>query len=550
MPSTRISMSGSQLNNLETNAAIFDTVSTYTVNDTIINFNDNETVVSKPLYNSTMTLRTQSSESESSNNNLRFSYLSGGAKKTRLRNYYAPKCICLISVYPFLLEFGKILKTIYKYSRSLKLKKPLEKIIENLVIEVPLPPRGLYSVEYQLFNEKYLLTQSLMNTLPYISLEFEKIFINFNCEQILEIYKHILLETRIIFFSSDISALTPIIQGFISLIYPFKYQFQFVTILPAENYIILESISPFLVGINVKYEVSFLSKNGIDISDTTYLIVDIDGRKIELSSPNLNKINSATLRKKYMMGEYPELPRHYKNKLAIKIKEYIDSIKSKQRDKQDRDMFIDHIKNLFFQFIVNIFQDYNKYLNLEYYTNNDIGTPSINNLFKIEEYINTKDSIDRPFYRKMIQETQQFVDFIYKRMIPKDSKEKLEILYFDENIIEKNNRKFLSKKLYTPFIHTKLYDIKSTYSVHKHRSFSEYEINYFKDSDNRLNALRYGQEINFEKEEISITYPYFPILMNDIFFKNNIKQYFIPPSLSDDLEPINTEMVSISHLSI
>lgn len=528
-------------------ASNYDTLSAFTINDTIINFTETEQSLStrdKTLFKSVTSFKSESDYGS----NLRFSYLSNTGRKSKLRNYYAPKCICLISVYPFFLEFSKILKTIHKYSHSLKLKKPMEKIIENLVIEVPVPPRGLFSVEYQLFNEKYVLTQTKMNKLPFISIEFERIFINFRCEQILEIYKHILLETRIIFFSQDISALCPIILGFISLIYPFKYPFQFVTILPEENYIILESISPYIIGINVTYDVSFFSRHGIDISDITYLIVDIDNRNIELNSPNLNTISNTALRKKYMNEEFPDLPKHYRNKLFIRIKDYIEAIKSKQKEKQDRDTFIEHIRNLFFQFIVSIFQNYNKYLNFNYYTNNDIATPSINNLFKVDEFISSVECGDRPFYKKMILETQLFADFIYKRMIPKDSKEKLEILYFDENIIEKNNRKFMSKKSGTPFIKSNLYEIKNSYSVQKHRNFSDYEINYFKDPENRLNALKFGQEISIDGEDISITYPYFPTLMTDIFFKNSVKLYFIPPSLTEELDPINIEMVSISHL--
>ena len=41
-----------------------------------------------------------------------------------------------------------ILSNIYNYGLSQNLEIPLEKIITNLIIEVPLPPRGLYSINY------------------------------------------------------------------------------------------------------------------------------------------------------------------------------------------------------------------------------------------------------------------------------------------------------------------------------------------------------------------------------------------------------------------
>jgi hypothetical protein len=482
--------------------------------------------------------------------NLRFSCLTNSkSEKRKYRNYYAPKCICLISVYPFLLECSKILKTIYKFSKSTKLKKPIEKIIENLVIEVPVPPRGLFSVEYNLLNEKYILTQSQMNKLPSLSLEFEKIFLTFTIEQVLEILKHILLETRIIFFSSDIANLTPLILGITSLIFPLQYPFQLVTILPKEDYLILESITPYIVGINTQYKNSFFAGNRPDISDITILIVDVDNRKIDLLSPFLKRASSNTKRKKFLSEEYPDLPKHYKKKLEKKLSEYLTKV-SKQNSKEDRDSFVDNVKDLFFQFMVSILLNYNKYLNSGYYTNNDIGVATVCNLFKSDEFLESVDTNDKNFYKKLLLDTQMFNDFLYKRMIPKDSKEKLEILFFDENIIEKKNRTFLSRKQFTPFLHSNMYEIKNTYVVQKHRPYSETEIELLKDPKNQKEALRFGQDIFVDGDEIVTNYQFFPTLNVNLFFtKASIKSYFIPPNLSDDLESINIEIVSSSHLS-
>jgi len=488
--------------------------------------------------------------SENTNSNrkeLDFENSRQSSVNSNFKNYYVPKCIILVSVYPFFIEFAKILKSIYKFSLSPKLKKPIEKIIENLVIEVPVPPRGFYSVEYQLFNEKYLLTQTPMNRLPFLSIEFEKIFINFKIEQILEIYKHFLLETRIIFFSADLSNLTPIIQGFLSLIYPFKYPFQFVTILPEENFNFLESVAPYIIGINEKYSHNFFTANSVDIENMTILIVDIDNRRLELTSPNLNQIAQIPLRNKFMSEEFPDLPKHYKAKLTNRIADYIKKIKEDSR-KEHRDNFSINIRNLFFQFIVNILQNYSKYLNIDYYTHNEISSPSISNLFKAEAFINSADYCDRPFFRKLINETQMFVEFILKRMIPKDSREKLEILFFDENLMEKNSRRIFAKKVATPFIQSTLYDIKHTYSVQKHRGFTEDEIDYFKVYNNRKEALKHWQDISVFKGEIFISYPVFPCLMTNIFFKNSVKMYYLPPNLSEELESINVDIVSRSHL--
>ncbi len=526
-------------------------------NKTVIDVEENKLrrVGSNTTLNTVVTVQhsVNLSECESARSSIKESklihsnYISTTINSSSIRNYYVPKCICLISVYPFFVESAKILNTIHKFSRTKRLKKPIERIIENLIIEVPVPPRGLYKVEYHLLNEKNLLTQSPMNQLPFLSIEFEKIFIHFKIEQILEIYKHVLLETRIVFFSSDLSNLTPIIQGFLSLIYPFKYPFQFITILPEENFNFLESVSPYIIGINLKYNFNFFTQNDIDIESMTILIVDIDNRRLDLSSPNLIKIHDYNQKRKYMCEEFPDLPKHYKSKLSNKILEYVKQIKAEKS--VNKYIFNQNIRNLFFQFLVNILQNYSKYLNTDYYTQNEISSPNINNLFKTEDFISSHDYGDRQFFRKFINETQIFVEFILKRMIPKDSNEKLEILYFDENLMEKTGRKFFSKKPYTPFIHSTLYDVKHTYSVPKHRGFSEEEVAYFLTSfDNRREALKSGQEILVDGDQLLINYLVFPCLLTDIFFKNSPKAYFLPPNLSEDLDGINIDMVSKSHL--
>jgi len=381
-----------------------------------------------------------------------------------------------------------------------------------------------------------------MNKLPLLNLELEIIFIKFKIDQILEIYKHILLETRIIFFSKEISTLTPIIEGFLSLIYPLKYTFQHVTILPQDNFMILESVTPYIVGINQKYEDNFFNMFNIDIQDITYLIVDIDEKKVELKYPTLsNKIS----KKKYLSEEFPDLPKHYRSKLIDSLQIYIKELKSNQKKKEDRDNFVRNMREHFFQFIVNIFQEYSKYLNVSYYTNNDIGTPTIQNLFKVDEFLSSVAHIDRLFYKKMM-ETQMFVELIYKRMIPKDARDKIEILFFDEHIIEKNNRKLFSKKIFTPFLHSNVYDHKSVYPVHKTKS--NVDFSYFKRLENIKEALKYGQEIILDNDEVSMNYHFFPLMMNHVYFKPEQRNFIIPSVLSEEVDQTNSEIIAKSYL--
>ena len=226
---------------------------------------------------------------------------------------YIPKCLLLMSLTPYFGEYEKIITEIYNYSlgiihnnesekemknnqvrpsierqmikKMMGIKKdiyePIDKIIENLLIELPIPPRGFSTLEYTLNNEKRLIKQTKMNELPIININLKRLFVDFDVKDIILIYNYLFLEGRILFFSENIEILNIYIYGFLALLYPFQYQYQIVTILPEKNFEIMESITPFIAGINLKYESDFFDKRGFSLSDAI-LVVDIDNCSYEI----------------------------------------------------------------------------------------------------------------------------------------------------------------------------------------------------------------------------------------------------------------------------
>ena len=126
---------------------------------------------------------------------------------------YIPKCLLIMSLYPFFGEFEKILTEIYHYSQknvnkqvvikesinNLDIEKekrktsirrrntvndkrgideiPVDKIIENLLIELPVPPRGVSKVQYILNDEQREIQQFEMNKLPIIDIDLKIIML-------------------------------------------------------------------------------------------------------------------------------------------------------------------------------------------------------------------------------------------------------------------------------------------------------------------------------------------------------------------------------------
>ena len=582
--------------------------------------------------------------------------------KVKDENIYIPKCLMIMSLYPYFAEYEKILTEIYTYSlivdeeaeltrdttlrfpsnlnKSVEIiqpsltvanlenhiKKensqiliPIDKIIENLLIELPVPPRGIFSVEYTLINEERKLKQNLMNELPLVDINLKRLF-TFDIKEIVDMYHNLFLETRILFFSEDIESLNMYIFGLLSLLYPFQYQYQVVTILPEENFEIIESITPFIAGINMPYTEDFFESRDLTLSDGI-LVVDIDNTKIDFVNkmsdiPEFPKGYRKTLEKnlqniklKYFKGgisykstksitskllsKINTTDNNISNKLSSAEPDYrinLTTVEAKLEGDEINDnlsktqtvCFDDNKKNdfeiipdigeelleeqnsvygnfkinfefnkevneLFFNFNANLLSGYNKFLNMDFYSSNN--SPCLEVLFKVEEYLNQVSSADRAFYDKFISETQIFGDFLYMRMIPKNTKEKIQILAFDEKINE-NSASVFYKPPPSVFINSKEYEFVNKYKVQKARELTKAEIEFYRKKENKIKLLNYGIVIKEDPStnEIIFEYPVFPNLTTKYFFKNNITEYFLPMNLNENVESINTDIVAKSHL--
>ena len=472
-------------------------------------------------------------------------------QKTRFQ-HYIPKCLVIISLYPFFGEFEKILWELYCHSKQSNITCPIDKIIENLLIEVPIPPRGIFTVEYDLIGKKREIKQNLMNQLPLIDVDLRVLFKIFPAaKDIVNIYRYIMLESRVLFFSADVKLLNPFIFGLLSMLYPFNYQYQVVTILPKENFETLESITPFIAGINQSYTDSFFADKGLTLSDEI-IIVDIDHGQIKVVTCEEMETSQGGENEKV-----PEFPKSRK-----KLESNINDIKKKiKQDNIDKDYhyvngYIDRefntkLNEAFFLFNCDLLKNYSKYLNQECYSTSQ---PDFVSLFKINDFLSAQSGSDKPFYLKFLSETQIFGDFLYKRMIPKDSNEKIQILAFDEKINEISQSNLLRFNT-TPvsiFSSSKEYEYTTKVNVNGPRPPSQSELSFYQKESNQKGLLCYGIIVSKDSNNsnnVTFTYPIFPVFTTNLFFTaSTIKEYFIPLTYSEDVERINADLVSKSHL--
>jgi hypothetical protein len=246
-------------------------------------------------------------------------------KAREYEDYYVPKVICFSSLTPYPYELGYLLEKILKYSGfgfdldslNKKIDKnenkdigkkrnnngdsddeninnkniiiPLEKIIEKLVMEIPSPPRGIYHIRFvkdDIFfkneEKELIIKQKEINQYICPSYCLQSIFL-FQTNDIMDIYKSLLLEIPILFFCDNAHNLTTIYESFMCLLYPFKYQFPHISILPDINFSIIQNCESFSFGINQlweKEEKNFFERNDIKIYNKLILICDINQKKV------------------------------------------------------------------------------------------------------------------------------------------------------------------------------------------------------------------------------------------------------------------------------
>ena len=453
-------------------------------------------------------------------------------------NIFIPKCICLVSIHPYINTFHDILDKLLDYIFISKQKDiPIEKIITNLIIETPIPPRGLYTINYNLFNKQKQFIGCENNKVQVTEISLRNFNSSLNFQTKLEAIKHIILCSKILLFSKDLNKLSETILSFLILLFPFKYPFQVTSYLHKDNYNILESISPYFIGINESYSDLFFEQNEISIEGMSIFIIDLDKKKSYVLSDET----------------FPNFP----SKLLSTLEKDIKNLESKLK-KENEQKKIDYniqYQNLFFEFFCELLKGYEDCLNMDYFNLSDSEkSTSIDTLFQCSKYVKSHSGNESEFYKLFTEESQLFADFIYKRMIPRNNQEIIDVLLVNEtNIKIKNKQKYFGSKENTEFLDSKEYEPSNIYAVPLPRELTDLETTVVLDKKDKL--LGYGQLIsisnNNNNKEIKIFFDYlmFPELDFHTYCNNdNVNDYMPPPDYTDEIEAINSDLLSKSSI--
>ena len=150
------------------------------------------------------------------------------------KRLYIPKCLCLLSIWPYVTAFREYLAQLYRLATSTDcMKAPIERYVMNLCMEIPAPPPGSFEVKISILDS-VIRFWSPPAKLPiaYVALPYQILFDCLDIENILHLWYCLTMERKIILVSSQHSILTVCSEILCSLLYPMKWSHLYVPLLP------------------------------------------------------------------------------------------------------------------------------------------------------------------------------------------------------------------------------------------------------------------------------------------------------------------------------
>lgn len=213
------------------------------------------------------------------------------------REVFLPKCLVLLSGYPYLVAFREYLTQLHRLSKMGEMTLPIERYITNFCAEIPAPPPGSFEVQTTILDSVIKMWSPPHNLpIPWVSLPFSNLFECLDIDNIILVWHCLALERQVLITSTQKSILTTACEIFLSLLFPMRWSHAYIPVLPHFLIPILSAPMPFLCGINK----TNLADALYDLSRDCVL-VDLDKNTVTLgpdtpSLPPLPPVQAASLK--------------------------------------------------------------------------------------------------------------------------------------------------------------------------------------------------------------------------------------------------------------
>ncbi|XP_023974856.1 myotubularin-related protein 13 isoform X2 [Physeter macrocephalus] len=187
---------------------------------------------------------------------------------------FAPKSLVLVSRLDYPEIFRACLGLIYTvYVDSLNVS--LESLIANLCACL-VPAAGGSQKLFSLgAGDRQLIQTPLHDSLPVTGTSAALLFQQLGIQNVLSLFCAVLTENKVLFHSASFQRLSDACRALESLMFPLKYSYPYIPILPAQLLEVLSSPTPFIIGVH-----SVFKTDVHELLDV--IIADLDGGTIKI----------------------------------------------------------------------------------------------------------------------------------------------------------------------------------------------------------------------------------------------------------------------------
>lgn len=461
--------------------------------------------------------------------------------ENKYSNIYIPKILCFASVLPFYNELRLLLEYIYTYFTSKQTFSflPLEKVIEKIVCYTPIPIKHneeiIINFDTGYFDQKLVFPQFNLNDINInysANISLVKFFEIFTIDDVIRLFRYIIYEIPILFFSDSKNILSLFVNVFLTVLSPFKYAFPHTAILPKKLYGLISSEKKYIFGINEIYTEDFFENNKIELNKTLIIVSvfntkknnqgkteeKIEGKIEEKiydsnNTDNIylttNKITRTVYENINIYGTFTpvinvDIPNTFKKKLCEQINKYISFMKKKfifsKKETAPKDFTL-KIQTVFYKFFVAIMQGYTDSFVKSKYLYNDSFTKNINigentyirnndnfkrEVFNEDDFL-TKTNKDNIAFYRIFFNTDMFINFLRERIYSKAIIDQLRFKQFDQltylkkhsNMRKKKENKTLYEDFQKDYIDKVKSDSKKEIIINEQETFDNKDLEFF-----------------------------------------------------------------------
>lgn len=204
---------------------------------------------------------------------------------------YIPKCICILSAYPYLVAFREYLTQLDRLLKRGNMKIPVERYIVNLCSEIPAAPPGSFEVQITILDSVIRIWSPPHNQpIAWVSLPFSHLFECLDIENIITAWHALALERQILVVSTQLTLLTTCCEILVSLLFPMRWSHAYIPLLPKFLCPILSAPMSFLIGLDKQY----LTDAFVHLSSEC-IVIDLDTNQIQVgpTTPPVPKLPMA-----------------------------------------------------------------------------------------------------------------------------------------------------------------------------------------------------------------------------------------------------------------